>query len=134
MCVCVCVCVCACKRTCTPARDETYYKTEPAKPWPLPHVPKEALPVVNPPINSEEPNDFIHLMAERQQQKTPEARADLEVETIREGAADKDGAAPVRPRKATGPKSAVRRSKAKVRPKSALKVRANTENDVASLS
>ena len=44
----------------------TYYKLETRGAWPIPPMPERIRPVINPPINSEEPLDFVTLLARRQ--------------------------------------------------------------------
>ena len=43
-----------------------YYKIETRGAWPVPPMPERIRPVINPPINSEEPLDFVTLLARRQ--------------------------------------------------------------------
>ena len=43
-----------------------YYKLDTRGSWPVPPMPERIRPVINPPINSEEPLDFVTLLARRQ--------------------------------------------------------------------
>ena len=44
----------------------SYYKVDTKGAWPTPPMPERIRPVINPPINSEEPLDFVTLLARRQ--------------------------------------------------------------------
>lgn len=57
----------------------TYYKLDTKGQWPLPPMPERIRPVINPPINSEEPLDFVTLLARRQGCDRPEDKHKVDV-------------------------------------------------------
>ena len=57
----------------------TFYKLDTKGPWPQPPMPERIRPVINPPINSEEPLDFITLLSRRQGCDRPEDKHKVDV-------------------------------------------------------
>mgnify|MGYP001249414314 CR=1 FL=1 len=57
----------------------TYYNLETKGAWPKPPMPERIRPVINPPINSEEPLDFVTLLARRQGCERPEDKHKVDV-------------------------------------------------------
>jgi adenylate cyclase len=57
----------------------TYYKVETKGKWPNPPMPERIRPVINPPINSEEPLDFVTLLARRQGCERPEDKHKVDI-------------------------------------------------------
>ena len=57
----------------------TYYKLDTKGQWPKPPMPERIRPVINPPINSEEPLDFVTLLARRQGCERPDDKHKVDV-------------------------------------------------------